>query len=188
MELKVCVWIMRTPLIPQFQKIIFMTIIETPRLILRQFTTADAPFVLALLNSDGWLQFIGDRGVRTLEDAEKYIADKFIGSYAANGFGLYEVILKSENTPIGMCGLVNREGLEGVDIGFAMLPGFAGKGHAFEAASATLEFAKTKIGLKRVLAITMETNVRSIKLLERIGLRFDGKIMFGEEELMLYAG
>ena len=162
-------------------------IIETDRLILREITTNDAPFVLALLNTNGWLRYIGDRNVRTIADAEKYIAERFIKSYFEHGFGLYLVELKSNNASIGMCGLIKRESLEDVDIGFAFLPEFTGVGYAYEAAFATLKFASGVLKLKRILAITTPDNTSSIKLVEKIGLQFEKKILFEEkEELFLF--
>lgn len=162
-------------------------IIETDRLVLREITTNDAPFILALLNTDGWLQYIGDRNVRTIADAEKYITERFIKSYFDHGFGLYLVALKSNNASIGMCGLIKRESLEDVDIGFAFLPEFTGLGYAYEAALATLKLASGTLNLKRILAITTPDNTSSIKLVEKIGLQFEKKILFEEkEELFLF--
>ena len=145
--------------------------IQTPRLLLRELTVEDAPFIVQLVNDPAWLQFIGDKGVRTLEDAEKYILNGPVKSYADNGFGLWLVELKENNTPIGMCGLINRPTLEGIDIGFAYLPQYVGQGYAFEAATATLQYAKQVLLLERVLAITNPENIRSIALLKKLGLQ-----------------
>src|SRR5690349_16881544 len=114
-----------------------MNIIETERLILREFTIEDDQFILELLNSPGWLRFIGDRGVRNLNDASNYLQSRIIGSYELNGFGLWMMVVKETNTAVGLCGLIKRDGLDDVDIGFALLPGFEGNGYAWEAASAT---------------------------------------------------
>jgi RimJ/RimL family protein N-acetyltransferase len=149
-----------------------MLITQTPRLLLRELTTEDAPFIFKLVNEPSWLQFIGDKGVRTIEDAVQYILNGPVKSYTANGFGLWLVELKEESIPIGMCGLIKRPTLEGVDIGFAYLPAYSGPGYAYEAATATLEYAKHTLALKHILAITNPDNSRSIKLLEKLGLQF----------------
>ena len=156
-------------------------ITTTERLTLREFTTDDAPFILKLVNEPAWLQFIGDKGVRTIEDAIGYILNGPAKSYRDNGFGLWLVSLQQEGTPIGMCGLIKREALTHVDIGFAFLPAHGGKGYALEAATATQEYAKVKLGLKRILAITNQDNARSIKLLEKLGLQFEKLITLPAE-------
>ena len=145
--------------------------IQTPRLLLRELTVEDAPFIVQLVNDPAWLQFIGDKGVHTLEDAEKYILNGPVKSYADNGFGLWLVELKEDHTPIGMCGLINRPTLEGIDIGFAYLPQYVGQGYALEAATATLHHAKHNLSLERILAITNPENIRSITLLKKLGLQ-----------------
>ena len=109
--------------------------LETDRLTIRQLTLADAPFIVELVNTPGWLRFIGERNIKTSEQAENYLKNGPMASYAQNGFGLYGVELKSEKTPIGMCGLIKRETLPDPDIGFAILPEFTGSGFAFEAAT-----------------------------------------------------
>ncbi len=162
-------------------------IIETERLNLREITINDAPFVLSLLNSKGWLQFIGDRNVKTIPDAQKYIADRLIKSYIDHGLGLYIVELKTSNTSLGLCGLIKRETLEDIDIGFAFLPEYSGVGYAFEAAYATLKFAFGSLEINKIVAITTPDNIKSIKLLEKIGMQFEKKILFEEkEELFLF--
>lgn len=162
-------------------------ILETERLILRHFTTEDTPFIIELLNTPGWIQYIGDRGIKTIPDAEQYLQNVPFKSYAANGFGLYMVALKENNTPIGMCGLIKRDTLDHVDIGFAFLPAYIGKGYAYEAAQATLAYAQEELGFEKLQAITLPDNTPSIKLLEKIGMKPQGKIQMGEEELMLYS-
>jgi [ribosomal protein S5]-alanine N-acetyltransferase len=142
---------------------------STERLLLRELTPADAAFILRLVNTEGWLQHIGDRGVRSLADAENYIADGPAKSYRANGFGLWCIEEKSSGTAIGMCGLIRREGLEDVDIGFAVLPAYEGKGYVSEAAVATLQLAEKRFGIGRIVAITALNNERSIGLLHRLG-------------------
>ena len=108
-----------------------MQILQTERLTLRHATTDDAAFILTLLNDPSWMKYIGDRGVRTLKEAEKYILDKLVNSYEEHGYGLYLTELKKDKTPIGICGLVNRDTLEDIDIGFAFLPDFTGKGYGY---------------------------------------------------------
>lgn len=150
-----------------------MTVLETPRLTLRELTPADAGFVLELVNEPLWLQFIGDRGVRTLADAEGYIRKGPMASYAQHGFGLFHVSLKHDGTPIGMCGLLKREVLADVDVGFAYLPQFSGQGYATEAARATIDYGRTVLGLKRIVAITAPDNEGSQNVLRKIGLRHE---------------
>ena len=166
-----------------------MNIIETNRLILRKFIIDDAGFVLELLNSPSWLKYIGDRNVKNLEDAKNYISDKLISSYIKNGFGLYEIILKKNNIPVGMCGLIKRDTLENIDLGFALSPVFTGNGYAFEAAFATLNYAKTVLKLERIIAITTTENKNSIKLLEKLKFVFEKMVLLSneEEELMLFS-
>ncbi|MEP7129448.1 MAG: GNAT family N-acetyltransferase [Chitinophagales bacterium] len=166
-----------------------MNLIVTERLILSHLALDDAPFIFELLNTPEWIQFIGDRGIKTLDDAKLYIASGPIKSYDQNGFGLFLVKLKTDDTPIGICGLIKRPSLEDVDIGFAFLSAYTGQGYATEAAAATLEYGKVNIGLKRIVAITNDDNVHSIRLLEKIGLRFERKIKFEAEaqELLLFA-
>lgn len=163
-------------------------ILETERLILRQFDLNDTDFILKLLNSPGWLRFIGDRNIRTTEDAKDYLINGPIKSYQTIGFGLSLVALKDNELPIGMCGIIKRDNLENVDIGFAFLDEYTGKGYAFEIASATIKYAKEVLKLETILAITDPKNVNSIKLLNKIGLSFDKIIKFPEknEELMLF--
>ena len=165
-----------------------MTVLETERLSLRQFTVDDAQFILTLLNEPSFLRYIGDKQVRSLEDARQYILNGPLASYERNGFGLYLVELKESYTPIGMCGFLKREELPDPDIGFAFLPEFWGKGFAFEAAAALLEDARQSLRLQRILAITSLDNEASIKLLERLGLRFDKVLTLaaGREQVRLF--
>ena len=162
-----------------------MNILETERLFLRQFSAQDAEFILELVNEPSFIQNIGDRGVRTLEDARAYILNGPVASYAKNGFGLYRVALKETGESIGMCGLIKRDTLEDVDIGYAFLPKFWGKGFAVEAARAVIDFAKDVIGLKRVVAITDPANEGSIRVLEKIGLRFERMVRLSADDIEL---
>jgi len=168
--------------------ILLMTeILETDRLILRQFELTDAKFIVELVNSPGWIEFIGDRNIRTEEAASNYLQNGPMKSYRENGFGLCMVELK-DGTPIGMCGILRRDTLENPDIGFSFLPKFTGMGYAFEIANATINYAKNRLNLKTILAITVPNNKRSRHLLEKIGLMFIKTIYTSvdNEELMLY--
>lgn len=167
-----------------------MSLIETERLALRLLTPEDAPFILVLLNDPDWLRYIGDRGVRTLEQAGAYIAQGPLALQARYGFSLYLVELRDGRAPIGLCGLLKRDFLEDVDIGFAFLPAYRGAGYAFEAASAVLRFAAGTLGIGRVAAIVAVDNARSARLLERLGLRFERMLAYpGEAEpVRLFGG
>ena len=154
---------------------------ETKRLRLREFVPEDAEFILDLLNQPSFHRFIGDKGVRTLVDARAYISNGPIKSYQEHGFGLYLVELKSNQLPIGMCGLLKRESLPHADVGFAFLPEFWGKGYAYEAASAVLAFAQKDLGLERILAITNPDNDASIQLLEKLGFKFETPVKLANE-------
>ncbi|GED66423.1 alanine acetyltransferase [Brevibacillus reuszeri] len=166
-----------------------MKVLETDRLILRWQTVEDAPFILSLVNDPAWLQFIGDRGVRTVEDARNYIVNSAISYYERYGFGFYLTEIKEGNVPIGICGMIKRDTLEDVDIGFAFLPDYRGMGYGYEAASAVLSYARDVVGLKRLVAITDQDNHASGRLLEKIGLHVEGTIQLGNnpEESKLFA-
>ncbi len=166
-----------------------MNIIETERLTLCKLSTADAGFILDLLNQPSFIRYIGDRGVRTLEDAERYILNGPVASYERYGFGLYLTQLKESHIPIGMCGLIKRDTLEDVDIGFAFLPQFWLKGYAFESASAVLAYARNTLGIKKILGIATPDNTGSIRVLEKIGLKFEKMVKLSEDavELKLFA-
>ena len=148
-------------------------VLETTRLTLRRLTPADAPFILELLNDPSFVRYIGDKGVRTREDAVGYITAGPIASYERHGFGLFLVELKEGRVPIGICGLLKRDWLEDVDVGFAFLPRFWSQGYARESASAVLDFGRDRWRLARILAITSPDNVASIGLLTKVGFRLD---------------
>jgi ribosomal-protein-alanine N-acetyltransferase len=141
----------------------------------------DAEFIVELLNDASFLRFIGDKGVRTADDARRYILTGPMDSYERNGFGLWLVELKGTNTPVGMCGLLKRETLTDVDIGFAFLPRYRSHGYAFESAAAVMAYGRNVLGLRRVVAITNEDNAGSIRVLEKIGMRFDRMIRLSED-------
>lgn len=149
-----------------------MTILETDRLLIRHLTIDDADFILRLVNEPSFIANIGDRGIRSLEQASTYLLDGPIKSYATHGHGLYLVALKQSLQPIGMCGLLKRIQFEDVDLGYAFLPEFRSQGFAFEAASAILEFAHSSLGVPRTLALVSPENLASIKLLEKLGFAF----------------
>ena len=148
-------------------------ILETERLLLRRLTARDAAFMLELLNEPAFLENIGDRGARTLADARRYIARGPVASYRKFGFGLYLVELKDSGAPIGICGLLKRESLGDVDIGFAFLRRYWSQGYARESAAAVMHYGWTTLRLPRIVAITKPTNQASIALLEKLGLRFE---------------
>lgn len=166
-----------------------MKVIETERLILRRLTVDDGEFILELLNDPSWLQFIGDRGVRTIEDARHYILKSLVAMYERFGFGLYLTELKSSGAPAGICGLVKRDSLEDVDIGFAFLPSFRGQGYAYESASAVMAYGKRAFGLNRIVAITSPDNYVSARLLEKLGFKFERMVKLSDdgEEVRLFA-
>jgi RimJ/RimL family protein N-acetyltransferase len=160
----------------------------TQRLELRQLDAGDAPFMLELLNDPAFIANIGDRGVRTVEGAARYIEDRMASSYVRHGHGLYLVESRTTGAAIGICGLVRRDYLDDPDIGFAFLPQFLGQGYALEAARAVRAHAFGALRLPRLLAITSPHNTRSIHLLEKIGLRFERMIIPPGEanEIRLY--
>ncbi len=161
----------------------------TERLELVHLTLDDAPFILELVNDPAWLRFIGDRGVRTLAQAEAYLQDGPLASYVANGYGLYLVRRKSDGARLGMCGLLQRPSLPQPDIGFAYLPQFTGQGYGFEAATAVLHHAHHELNLSPILAIVKPDNVPSIKLLEKLGMQRQKLLSLdeGQSEVLLYA-
>src|SRR6204780_3521073 len=157
-----------------------MPVLQTARLSLRHFDRADAPFIFELLNEPSWLQHIGDKGIKTLSDAERYIQDGPATMYARLGFGLYLVELTGSSESVGMCGLIKRDTLEDVDLGFAFLSRFWGNGYAYESAAAVMSYAKIRLGINRIAAITTPDNQASIKLLRKLG--------FAAERLIAAAG
>jgi RimJ/RimL family protein N-acetyltransferase len=157
-------------------------VLGTARLNLRWLEPGDAPFIVELLNQPTFLEFIGDRGVRNLEDARKYIREGPGQSYAEHGFGLYLAELKDDRKPIGMCGLLKRETLDDVDLGFALMPQYWGQGYAFEAAAAVLAHGREAFALERIVAITSPDNEASIRLLEKLGMHFEGMVRLTEDD------
>ena len=166
-----------------------VNVLETDRLVLRRISPEDAEFILELLNEPSFLRFIGDKQVRTVADARNYILTGPLQSYEQFGFGMYLTELKESAVPIGICGLLKRETLADVDIGFAFLQQFWGKGYGFESARAMMNHGKDVIGLKRIVAITSPDNDASIALLEKLGLRFERLTKLTEDapEVKLFA-
>lgn len=161
---------------------------ETERLILKPTSEEDAEFILTLLNTPKWLKFIGDRNVTTIEKAREYITNKIVPQLERLGYSNYTLVRKADNVKIGTCGLYDREGLEGVDIGFAFLPEYEKQGYAYEAASRLKEAAIHEFGLTEISAITTKENISSQRLLQKLGLILTGttKLPNSNEELLLY--
>jgi len=157
-------------------------VLETERLQLRRLTLDDAEFMLGLLNDPDWLRFIGDRGVRGVDAARDYLAAGPIAMYERMGFGLYLTELKDGRVPVGICGLIKREGLDDVDLGFAFMPQFRGRGYGGESARAVLAHGWSAFGLERIVAITSPDNQASIALLERIGFRYERVVHLRDDE------
>jgi [ribosomal protein S5]-alanine N-acetyltransferase len=159
-----------------------LNVIETERLSLREMSEADSGVVLEILNDPGFIRFVGDRGVRTIGDAARYIDERFVESYRQNGFGLWLVETKDGKVPAGICGLVTRKELGVVEVGYAFLPPFRGKGYAYEAASAALRHARDVLGLPRLYAIVDPDNAVSIRVLEKLGMQFERGVRLSAEE------
>ena len=165
-----------------------MILATTARLRLREFRMDDAAFVLRLLNDPDFIAHIADRGVRNIADAERYLAEGPMMSYARNGFGLWLIEHVAQDAPAGMCGLIRRDGLADVDLGYALMPGFRGAGHAREAAAACLALARNRFGLPRVVAIVSPGNARSVRVLEHLGFADEGIVRLKDdgEQLRLF--
>ena len=163
--------------------------LETPRLALRRFVFDDAPFVVELLNQPSFIRNIGDRGVRNVDDAHRYLREGPMAMYEQYGFGLWLASRRADGVPVGMCGLLKRDILPDVDIGYAYLPAHWGHGYALEAARATLEHGARKFGLKRVIGVVSDHNDASIRVLEKLGMRFERMYPMhaDEPEVRLYA-
>ena len=166
-----------------------MVVFETDRLVLRRLTVEDAPFILRLLNEPSFLEHIGDRGVRNLADAKQYILSGPLASYDHHGFGLFLVQLKEGGHPIGICGLLKRDALDDVDVGFAFVPESWSKGYAFESTTATLAYGRDTHHLERLVAIVSPDNVASINLLVKLGFYDERTVLMpgDKAELKLFA-
>ncbi len=164
-------------------------VLETSRLLLCYLDEEDAPFILELLNDPAFIRHIGDKGVRSLDDAKDYLRSGPLQSYAQHGFGLFLTILSEDHTSVGICGLLQRNELDDPDLGFAFLPRYRSQGYAAESAAAVLEFGAKEFGMRRIVAITSPDNHSSIKLLQKVGLQFEDTIRLGEQSnrVNLYA-
>ncbi len=158
-----------------------MIVLETDRLVLRRLTLNDAPFIVELLTDPAFLQYIGDRGVRDEQSARQYLLKGPIASYEKFGFGLYLVFLKESGDPVGICGLLKRDTLADVDVGFAFLPSHRQRGYAAESSAAVLEHGRRVFGLERIVAITSPDNDSSMRVLEKIGLKSEGTCRLGAD-------
>ncbi len=161
---------------------------ETDRLFIRPAQIEDAAFLKQLYNTEKWIANIGDRNIYTIAAAEEYIKTKMLHQLEEKGFSNNTIIRKSDQIKLGFCGLYDREGLDGVDIGFALLPEYEGKGYAYESASVLIKEAMPYFKLNKVSGITIKQNIVSQKLLEKLGLRFIKMFILpnDDEELMLY--
>lgn len=162
--------------------------LQTARLELRRLESGDAPFLVGLLNQPSFLRNIGDRGVRNVADAHRYLREGPMALYEQHGFGLWHLSRRSDGVAIGLCGLLKREVLADVDLGYALLPEYWGQGYAFEAAEATLRHAAAKYGLGRIVAVVSEGNTASIRVLEKLGMEFERRVSLhaDEPEVRLY--
>ncbi len=158
-----------------------MDVVRTHRLVLRRLGEADGAFILELLNEPSFIRNIGDKGVRSVADARRYIAEGPVASYLRHGFGLYLVVLTESGAPIGICGLLKRDALADPDVGFALLPHYRARGYALEAAAAVMSHGRTELGLRRIVAVTRPDNRPSIRVLEKLGLRFDRMVRVAED-------
>jgi len=167
-----------------------MIVARSERLVISKFDIEDAPFYLELVNTPNWIKYIGDRGIKNLEDARTKIQESIITSYDTNGYGAYKLQLLTENLKtIGSCGLYKRDYLDDPDIGFAMLPDYEGQGFGYESSFEILKLAKDKFSLKRIGAITLPENQASVGLLKKLGLNYEKTIVpfDDDEELWLFA-
>jgi RimJ/RimL family protein N-acetyltransferase len=163
-------------------------VLETERLVLRWLMPDDAAFVHELMNDPGWIRHIGDRGIRSIEDARHYIDERLHAQCVRLGYGLNRVALRASDTPVGICGLVRRDWLDSPDLGYAFLPQYRGRGCATEAAAAMLEHARDVLGMGRIAAIVSPDNEDSIRVLERVGMKFERRVTPPDEssEVCLY--
>tara|TARA_R110000868_G_scaffold232117_2_gene485577 strand:+ start:832 stop:1341 length:510 start_codon:yes stop_codon:yes gene_type:complete len=166
-----------------------MIIAETERLLISGFSLEDAPFFLKLANTPNWLKYIGDRNLKTVKDAEAYLTNGTIKSYTDFGFGNYKLKYKQDNKIIGSCGLIKREQLNDVELGFAFLPEFEGKGFGYEASTAVIDAAKNEFHLKKLTAIILPINTNSIKLINKLGFTYEKRVkpFEDDQELLLFA-
>lgn len=158
-----------------------MPVLETPRLSLHRFTLNDAEFAFELVNDPDFVKFIGDKGVRTIADSRTYLKNGPLASYQRHGFGLLKVVRRADAVPIGMCGLLKRDTLDDVDLGYAFLPAYRSSGYAREAATGVVEYGRRDHGLRRVVAITTPDNLSSIRVLEGVGFSFERSVQLSPD-------
>jgi RimJ/RimL family protein N-acetyltransferase len=149
-----------------------VNVLATPRLMLRTARLGDAALFLALVTDPDFIAYVGDRGIESLRAARTALRDGPIRMQAELGHSVY-VVERRDGVALGMCGLIRRDGLDGVDIGYAFLPAARGQGYAREAAQAVVDYAKDGLGLPRLLAVVDPKNHKSVSLLQNIGLQFD---------------
>ena len=166
-----------------------MNLITTDRLLINRITIDDAGFILELMNDKDWIKNIGDKGLRTIEDVQAYIQNRFLKTYIESNYGFYTMNLKNTLQIIGIVGLVDRKGIDHIDIGYGILPEFRGKGYAFEAAKAIYDYGYQELNLEKIVAIVNPDNLPSIKLLSKLGLEFEKMIRLPDEEIdiLLYS-
>jgi len=162
--------------------------LRTPRLSMRRITLADAPLMLAVWNDPAFIEHVGDRGIRSIEQAHEALRQGAFKLYEQHGYGPYRIALAADDTEIGICGLFRREGYDEPDIGYSILPAYCGRGYAFEAACAVLEYARTTLGLARVTAFISPHNAASIGLAEKLGLRYErmARLPAEDKDVSLY--
>lgn len=163
--------------------------LRTERLVLGQLDECDAEFIRGLLNEPSFLRYIGDRGVRTIDDARRYIREGPVAGYERYGHGLLRVALQGDDAPIGMCGVLKRDSLPEPDLGFSFLPAYWSKGYALEAAGAVMRHARDVLHVDRILAVTTHDNLPSMRLLGKLGFRFERMVQLGDDpaELRLFS-
>lgn len=162
---------------------------ETERLILRPTAVEDAEFILALLNSPGWLEHIGDRNIHSIDEAAKYIQDRMLPQYEEKGYGNYTLISKEDGLKLGTSGIYARPGLEDVDIGFSMLPEYMGRGYSYEAATKMMWLAQHEFGIKKITAITTRANIASQNLIKKLGMTYIKDVEIdGDDEILMQFG
>lgn len=160
-------------------------ILETERLRLRELQPDDSDFIVLLVNSPGWLRFIGDRNIRNRAQGLTFLEEGPLKSYRELGFGMYLVETKAGGNAAGVCGIHKRPGLDCPDLGFAFLPGFSGQGFAYEIASATLRFVHDELRIRKIYAIVLPENERSVRLLQKLGMKPDGQYISPAGETLL---
>lgn len=166
-----------------------MTILKTERLLINKITLDDAAHILQLMNDKDWINNIGDRGMTSIEDAEEYIRTRFISTYEESKLGFYSLIHKDSQDFMGIAGLVDREGIDHIDIGYGLLPDYRGKGFAFEATQAIYDYGFQELKLEKIVAIVNPDNLGSIKLLEKLNLKFEKMVRLPDEDkdIMLFS-